>query len=550
MARNPQRRGGLGLSPGLIDQVDWDLAVRRVVNDLRTDFIWSPHLLYLLRNCSDELISSLCGKLRAGTFYPGVPLTIEVPKSFRIEVGRTIKRRGPNFSRPGSVLPIEDRVLYQAIADTAAPILEAATDRDRSFSHQLAPEENDSMFLNNRLCWSQMQQRMRQHSEDRSLRYVMRLDIADYFGSINQHTLVNMLRDQAINRNLVDRLEELLVAYTGERSSRGILQGIYPSDLFGAFYMTPIDRFCAENEITSVRYVDDLYLFVPSVAQADMALRGLTQELRKFDLRINEAKSKILLKTDLFTEEPDLEDLFSDALIEVASQGEEEEVSEEGYGFQTPWDNDEDEDEADERDEDSADDGGRELEATKRLFDAIETYEGHEENIERFCLPLFSKTSSDYAVEHVMQSFSDRPSMTQIYCSYLGKFIRARPDVSDFMAESLDDDSLFDWQKIWMIACLHQARDRQEDAVRTANAILQDGSAHEALRAVAGTYVGRMGDAARRRGLYATYSTVTPYIQYALYYSSRRWPAAERRHAKATWGVQGDLNRMYTDSLS
>jgi hypothetical protein len=294
--------------------------------------------------------------------------------------------------------------------------------------------------------------------------------------------------------------------------------------------------------------VDDIYIFVRSVDDADRTLRMLTPFLRQYDLRINEAKSKILLKTELFTEEPDLEDLFSEALQEVADQADDED-DDEGYGFQTPWDDEEDYEQEGEDNEDAGEADDVELEASKRLFDSIETYPGHEENIERFCLPLFSKAESDYAVDHVLQSFSDRPSMTQIYCSYLGKFIEEREDIREFLVETLEDDSLFDWQRMWMIACLHQASDRDVEAVRVVNTILNDGSSHEAVRAVAATYVGRLGDAARRRALFTLYPTISPYIQFAAYYSSRGWPLAERRTARATWGRQGDLNRMYTRSL-
>ena len=40
----------------------------------------------------------------------------------------------------------------------------------------------------------------------------------------------------------------------------------------------------------------------------------------------------------------------------------------------------------------------------KRVQTAME-YPGHEESIERFCLPLFAKSGSDYAGDHVLGSF-------------------------------------------------------------------------------------------------------------------------------------------------
>src|SRR5260221_11296995 len=44
------------------------------------------------------------------------------------------------------------------------------------------------------------------------------------------------------------------------------------------------------------------------------------------------------------------------------------------------------------------------LAATKALFDSIDSFPGHEESIERFCLPLFAKVQFDHAVDHVMDA--------------------------------------------------------------------------------------------------------------------------------------------------
>jgi hypothetical protein len=194
---------------------------------------------------------------------------------------------------------------------------------------------------------------------------------------------------------------------------------MYPSDLFGNFYLAPIDTVLAEHGVSSARYVDDIYVFVKSMKAAGELLRELIPALRSYDLTLNEAKSKIILKSSLITEEPDLEALFSDAVEEIASQIDDDDFDAD-YGFQSEWDDDDDEDD-DEDDEDKTTD--LELKATKILFDSIEDYAGHEENIERFCLPLFAKVSSDYAVQHVMDAFKKRPAMSQIFASYLANFL-------------------------------------------------------------------------------------------------------------------------------
>lgn len=141
-----------GLDSVALGKINWKLALERVIHDLRSDFIYSPHLSFIYNKAGEELASIVKSDLKSGAFSPGVPLTIEVPKSFRIRVAAQSKRLGPSFSRPGSILLPRDRLLYQALADQAAPVIGAKTDSKRSFSHRLAPASSAIMFLPTRTC--------------------------------------------------------------------------------------------------------------------------------------------------------------------------------------------------------------------------------------------------------------------------------------------------------------------------------------------------------------------------------------------------------------
>ena len=94
---------------------------------------------------------------------------------------------------------------------------------------------------------------------------------------------------------------------------------------------------------------------------ADLLLRALIPTLRSYDLVLNEAKSVIMPKSALVTEEPDLEALFTDAVAEISQQVDDEDFNAD-YGFQSEW---EEEEEVDEED--------LELKATKLLFDSLST---------------------------------------------------------------------------------------------------------------------------------------------------------------------------------
>jgi hypothetical protein len=203
----------------------------------------------------------------------------------------------------------------------------------------------------------------------------------------------------------------VLVLNTGDRNSRGLLQGISPSDLLGNFYMNPIDQALKDLGVRSVRYVDDIYIFVSSVLHAEEITRKLTKSLRDYDLILNESKSKLVNSKSLLIEEPDLERLFSDASDELKGGN-----IDSDYGIQSEWD-DTDEDENEEHA------SNLKLGATIVLFNSIKEFPDHVEKIERFCLPLFAAAGPNYAVDHVLAAFSRRPAMSQIYCSYLSNFL-------------------------------------------------------------------------------------------------------------------------------
>ena len=526
-----------GLDAEWLSKINWDLALKRIGQDLRSDFIYAPHLGFIYAKAGAELKAQVEKDLKNGHFSLGIPITMEVPKTFRIRVAAVhTSRLGPNYSRPGSILLPRDRLLYQVLGDQAALIIDKRTDETRSFSHKLATTDSANMFIPTRTCWNRLQEANANYAKQPTAKYILKIDVANFFGSLNQHTLINVLNDAGYPKPLSSRLEAILTSFTGERSSRGILQGMYPSDLLGNFYLAPVDRFLSDYPVPSARYVDDLYIFLESVDAADQLLRQLIPVLRSYDLVLNEAKSVIMPVSALMTEEPDLEQLFEAAVEEVAKQIDDEEFDAD-YGFQSEWDDEEPDTEI------------LELRATMVLFDSLSDYPGHEENIERFCLPLFAKSGSDYAVANVLESFKKRPSMSQIYAAYLVRFLDEK-EVQDFMIGALKDSPLMDWQKMWILAALSQAKSATDVAVKVAFDLLKDANRHEALRATAAVYVGRFGDHARRKALIMLYPTVSGYIQSAIYFSSRGWPSVERGNAKASWGSHSALNILITVAMA
>ncbi len=529
---NRQSTNRFGIDPAMVAQLDWKLAIKRILVDVRSDFIYAPHLSNVYRHASDELIEEVKGELKKGQFGPGSPVTLDVPKSSRMKV---VPRggRGPTFSRPGSILLPKDRLVYQALADQAAPLVKKHTDRARSFSHKVLTTSPE-MFEPSRAAWNRMQQALNKLSKKKN-GYVVKADVANCFASINQHTLINHLESIDYPATLKNALDAMLVLNTGDRSSRGLLQGIFPSDLLGNFYLNPIDQMFKDLKIASVRYVDDIYAFVPSLEKAEQVMRELTRRLRDYDLSLNESKSKLLNSKSLVIEEPDLEKLFSDAVEELK-----EDDIDSDYGFQSEWDDSDDDTEVEEL----------ELNATIVLFDSIEKFPAHVEKIERFCLPLFAAANSDYAVDHVLEAFTRRPAMSQIYCAYLTAFLD-RKEVRDALGNLLDSSELpYDWQRMWILASLMTPEKSVDGIVSAALRIYKDGRRHEALRAVAAIFVAKHGTFPRQKELSDNYNiSGSTYLQTAVLYGARYFNTPTRRASIKSWSGQSTTHLLVAKAI-
>lgn len=531
---NRQSTNRFGIDPAILKTLNWKLAAQRILVDVRSDFIYAPHISNVFRHASDDLIAEVKSELESGRFGPGAPVTIDVPKSSRM---RVVPRggRGPSFSRPGSILLPKDRLVYQVLADEAGALIEEDTNRKRSFSHRFLPKSTE-MFESSRSSWNRMQQALNKLSTARK-GYVIKADVANCFASVNQHTLVNYLESIGYPASLKNALDAMLVLNTGDRSSRGLIQGIFPSDLFGNFYLNPIDQMFKDLKVPSVRYVDDIYAFVPSIAKAEEMMRELTRKLRDYDLSLNEAKSRLLNSKSLIIEEPDLEKLFSDATDELKGED-----IDSDYGFQSEWDDGEDEDDG------QADD--LTLSATIVLFDSIGEFPAHVEKIERFCLPLFAAAGSDYAVDHVLAAFSRRPAMSQIYCSYLSHFLESKEVRRSLQALLTDDELHYDWQRMWILASLMTPEKSTDDVVSAALRIYKDGQRHEALRAVAAVFVAKHGTFMRKKELSDNYGiSGSTYLQTSVLYGARYFQSAARRAAVKSWAGQSTTHSLVAKGI-
>ena len=110
----------VGVDDKVTKSSNYDQAVKRILTDINTDFIFAPHFRYIYKNASKFLAHKLNEELGSSKFNFSLPLTMDIPKS-------------SGLTRPGAILYPKDRLLYQVLADNMAGEIENNIDRKHVF---------------------------------------------------------------------------------------------------------------------------------------------------------------------------------------------------------------------------------------------------------------------------------------------------------------------------------------------------------------------------------------------------------------------------------
>jgi len=516
-----------GLDSALIDGIDFSSALKRVKTDVLSDFVLAPHYSAVYEYAGDELIERLKTLLRNGEYAPELPIKVDVPKTSGV-------------TRPGAILLPVDRLTYQMLADQTSTIIESQLDRSRVFSHVLLTNDTEfKMFRPSSECWQEMETARNSLCQSADYQYAVKTDVSCYFERINQHNLINLLGGSGCDNRITNLLEKILLDFT-EKDSYGILQGLFPSDLFGNFYLSVVDNHLNIKGVPSIRYVDDLYVYYPTLTEAKKGLVDLCRTIRDEGLSLNESKTKIMEASALFVEETEIDRLFQRAreeirntpvLIEVEGQ----------YGFESIWVTGElglPEEEI-------------ELRAVKELFSTIGDNPSEAEKIERFCLPYFSLSRDNIAVESSLERIIKNPHLSRMYCSYLIPFVRSDRTVSEPIELIIRNEELpYDWSLIWPLALLIEVSTIDESTVVQAIRIIEDSRRADALRATAVHLVAKHGNAMQRRLLRHRYDREpSQYVRSAILYSARYLTTNERNSCLGAWGSHSVTNSLIVNAV-
>ena len=130
-------------------------------------------------------------------------------------------------------------------------------------------------------------------------KYVLKIDIHNYFNSINVDKLLFILKDILDDEPLYDFFAYLLrqdrCFYNGElvEEKRGAMAGVPLASFFANFYLLDLDRYFEEKNIPYFRYSDDMIIFFDDEDTLNKEYSYLEDFIRSKDLELNMDKYSV-----------------------------------------------------------------------------------------------------------------------------------------------------------------------------------------------------------------------------------------------------------------
>lgn len=516
-----------------------------------------------LEKLGDELnLPRAWRRVRRNSRGDPIPVTIEYGafntsaesnlSSLKAEIGRellpqplkTVNLVKPNLTlRPCAIPEIPERIYYQALVDLIAEQVD-----DKLLGHQssvvfgfgLNVGESDDMFTD-QSTFSHFYQRVRDEIQGGG-KFMLVTDLASYYETIDHSTLRSILMGLGAHEAAVNELMRILGMWSSN-TGRGLPQSLWASDYLGArVFLDRVDKAMLRNNYTYFRYSDDIRILGRSEIELRRALRDLAIELRRSQLIIQGAKTRIYSPADAEEEASRLRNRAQKFLdsglawtLEIPLYGypagteeEEEEITDEQI-----------------------------LSSGPVLLGLLTQQCGSNDPdsvIIRRCLHGLQKLRSVQGVEAALGLLERIPSLTQDIVRYLKVVDVDFGEVKRRLMELLGSDfNIYGWQEMWLLDYLYRAAVKagldspfDETDLRAVSEIAFDRNRHWAGRVSAINILGRYGDDPLRirvRDLYNDESQ--PDIRHSVIRSSMWLPRVDRnRFLSACFGQDLRTDRI------
>ena len=243
--------------------------------------------------------------------------------------------RRDNLVRPICYLDLDVAVVYQALVDAVAKVVEPyvqAEFDDRVLGHRLSGDLSETMFRDHSEAFANFINIQHQYAANPRFSHCVKLDIANYYERIYHHKLQQLLEVRGVPAPVTSAVSTLLRKFSNG-DSHGIPQGLWPSDYLGNIYLLYLDEFLKARGTYAIRYVDDYRILCNSEREGLQILKECCSFLRGIGLNLQPLKTSVVTVDKL---KPDLKPLTEQFLdlrtrkvqviiryLELASMGEE-----------------------------------------------------------------------------------------------------------------------------------------------------------------------------------------------------------------------------------
>ncbi len=459
----------------LKDHLDLHKAYKRVQQDKRDDTL--PDIVNYrdYERLVRENLESLKSQIEVPNQYQAkAPSYIEIPKK-----GFTL--------RPVAAPKIDDRILYQAIADLLAPHFQPES---CVYSNKLSSNLNSTrMFSLGVESWLQFQDDVGKYCD--KYPFVVETDITAYFEHIGHKYLTNRIQDLFAGRIDDDVLKDIKVLLPrlwrrwNKNKDFGMPQVNDASSFFANLFLDELDKWMLRNNFVFMRYVDDMRVFAEDEPKARRALAELISQLRDMGLYIASGKTSIKETAPL--------------LKEIQENSKHMNLIEAEINTRIP---------------------SRIENAAHMLEDLITELIANPDKFNdrhfRFCVHRFKKMkinnlaleAHEHVVEEVLRRLITMPYSTDIFIDYLSLFPESEI-VQIKVIEFLEGNyNIYSWQEMLLLELLIRLEMRPEvkdRALSIARSIAKNDQKHEACRERAFVFWGKNGDYQDRREIRGCY---------------------------------------------
>ncbi len=407
----------------LIDRLNFQRAFRRVKHDSEYDFIQFPIELRIFEDKFDENIDFLKSSIKQGNYSVKSLRKIWVPKR--------------NYLlRPGSIPALEDRIIFQALIDEIAPLLEAHVipmAEEVVYSSRLHSSDNsERMFLHPRDLWLSFKDKAIEYSKSSEINFVLLTDIASYFENIDLRLLIDTVNSAGVSPDFTDAVRRILSIWANGRT-RGLPQMMAPCSLLANVYLSQVDRNMVLLGYKYIRYVDDIRIFVSSEVELRRALLDLTNQLKACYLDVQASKTKFEKVEEHKVELTLLENHLVEVGIDIAKAASSSYTKSKKTEKRIPE--------------------GKLIEFLSNLIENP-TYDDRHL---RFCVNHLGYIGSPRAVDLVISKLSTMPQETDTFVQYLLRLKSSEipNEKVDLIISFLDsDENIYDWQMMWLLIFL------------------------------------------------------------------------------------------------